>query len=214
MTNPQIKTQAKVQAYEGISLKTIQQKGSDGQKIMAPLFDTDGNGKLEGLEVKRFNSSIFKTEPGKVTMYDRSNDLAKPFVAEITYDKGGFKGTYDGWALKVQRDDNYLGTVEIYGTVTGNAKINLANNTALIKDVDTKSMRGAEIYSSCMDLTVKDSKVAIIDMCGGDSLKLKNTKDNGILDTKTRVNVYDSKTAVNADDKSKVNVNERFLKSM
>ena len=56
---PRIKTQTKVQAYEGIGLQTIQQKGSDGQKIMAPLFDVDGNGKLEGNEVKRFNNCIF-----------------------------------------------------------------------------------------------------------------------------------------------------------
>ena len=37
MTNPQIKTQAKLHIYDGISVETVKQQGSDGQKI-APYF--------------------------------------------------------------------------------------------------------------------------------------------------------------------------------
>ena len=47
MTNPQIKTQAKLHIYDGISVETVKQQGSDGQKIAVPLFDTNGNGKAD-----------------------------------------------------------------------------------------------------------------------------------------------------------------------
>ena len=66
MTNPQIKTQAKLHIYDGISVETVKQQGSDGQKIAVPLFDTNGNGKLEGMEVDRMNRCTFKSEKNKV----------------------------------------------------------------------------------------------------------------------------------------------------
>lgn len=62
MTNQQIKPQAKLNLYEGISVETVKQQGSDGQKIAVPLFDTDGNGKIEGRELDRMNRCTFKSE--------------------------------------------------------------------------------------------------------------------------------------------------------
>lgn len=62
MTNRQIKPQAKLNLYEGISVETVKQQGSDGQKIAVPLFDTNGNGKIEGMELDRMNRCTFKSE--------------------------------------------------------------------------------------------------------------------------------------------------------
>ena len=81
MTNPQIKTQAKLHIYDGISVETVKQQGSDGQKIAVPLFDTDGNGKLEGREADRMNRCTFKSEkislPFLKTKVKTSNKLLK-----------------------------------------------------------------------------------------------------------------------------------------
>lgn len=202
MTNPQIKTQAKVQAYEGISLKTIQQKGSDGQKIMAPLFDTDGNGKLEGLEVERFNSSIFKTEPGKVTMYDRSNDSEKPFVAEITYGKEGLRGEYDGWHLDVS-DKHNKKSVTIYGTGTGNAKIDLPKGKVVLNNIN-RDQFSAEVDAYGMNVETKNSKISDINIKKGD-LKIKNTKSGGLFSSAVDVTT-DGKSTVTTDKNTKVDV--------
>ena len=70
MTNPQIKTQAKLHIYDGISVETVKQQGSDGQKIAVPLFDTDGNGKLEGMEVDRMNRCTLKSEKNIFSVED------------------------------------------------------------------------------------------------------------------------------------------------
>lgn len=200
MTNPQIKTQAKVQAYEGISLKTIQQKGSDGQKIMAPLFDTDRNGKLEGLEVERFNNCIFKSEPGKVTMYDRSDDLEKPFVAEIAYGKEGLRGSYDGWGNLDVSDKHNKKSVTIYGT-SGNAKIDLPKGKVTLNNLKEYV---AEVFAYNMDVETKNSFISDITIKKGD-LKMENTKDDNIFSSTVNVTT-DGKSTVTTDKNTKVDV--------
>ena len=204
MTNPQIKTQAKVQAYEGISLKTIQQKGSDGQKIMAPLFDTDRNGKLEGLEVERFNNCIFKSEPGKVTMYDRTNDPEKPFVAEITYGKEGLRGEYRGKdyesTLDVS-DKRNKKSVTIYDIYSGKAKIDLPKGKVTLNNLDGFD---ASVFADGMDVETNNSVIDYIDIKRGD-LKMKNTESGGIFSSTVDVTT-DGKSTVTTDKNTKADV--------
>ena len=166
---PRIKTQTKVQAYEGISLQTIQQKGSDGQKIMAPLFDVDGNGKLEGNEVKRFNNCIFKTEQGKITMYDRSKDFEKkPFVIEITYNKEPFTGNYDGLSFTVS-NKNGNKKLNVIGMAQGNIKVNLTNGKAIFDNVNPVDLQGVMVKANNMDIIEKsNSFIGPLDLNGGE----------------------------------------------
>ena len=203
MTNPQIKTQAKVQAYEGISLKTIQQKGSDGQKIMAPFFDTDGNGKLEGLEVKRFNNSIFKTEPGKVTMYDRSDNPEKPFVAEITYGKEGLRGKYGETTVLEVSDKRNKKSVKIWADgISGKAKIDLPKGKVTINNLNKDC--SAYVFANGMDVETNNSVIDYIDIKRGD-LKMKNTESAGIFSSTVDVTT-DGESTVTTDKNTKADV--------
>lgn len=83
MTEPMI-TEKKLNAYDGIEVKTIQQNGSTGQKIAVSLFDIDGNGRLYGDEVDNFNSCTFTSKPKELTMY--RNIDGKKQVTVIKYE--------------------------------------------------------------------------------------------------------------------------------
>lgn len=94
------RVQPKVQAYEGMPVKKLQSVGSDGQKLMAPIFDVNKNGKFDGDEVDTFNHCTFKTEPGKVTIFDRGAGPTT-MITEIKYGKDGITGSYGEF------NDNY-----------------------------------------------------------------------------------------------------------
>ena len=102
MTNQQIKPQAKLNLYEGISVETVKQQGSDGQKIAVPLFDTDGNGKIEGRELNRMNRCTFKSEKNKLTIFENKGEN-KQEVTEINY-----KDVNDLYAMHGKRALNNL----------------------------------------------------------------------------------------------------------
>ena len=172
MSNPQIKTQARIEAYEGIELKTIKQKGSDGQKLMAPLFDTDGNGKLEGYEVEAFNNCRFKAEPGKVTVFDKYYET--PNITEIKYGKDGFQGEYQSYQFALRNKKHYfsiLGNPDATGGMI--TKVDLTKGKVTVENADPNYPRGYEMWANNVDLTVKNSQVSSIDIYGG-SLKLEN----------------------------------------
>ena len=68
MTEPLI-TEKRINAYEGIKVKTIKQNGSTGQKLAVKLFDTDRNGVLDKNEADCFNNFTFTSKPKELTMY-------------------------------------------------------------------------------------------------------------------------------------------------
>ena len=59
MTNPKVQPQARLEIYEGITVETVKQKGSDGQKMMVSLFDQNRDGVLDEREAAYFNSCIW-----------------------------------------------------------------------------------------------------------------------------------------------------------
>lgn len=212
MTNPQIKTQAKLHIYDGISVETVKQQGSDGQKIAVPLFDTDGNGKLEGMEVDRMNRCTFKSEKNKLTIFENKGE-DKQQITEIKYNNvSDLYAMYDERALnnldmfsfgKHTNKDGVTGYKHYFGSVGSYAK----RTIDLIQGKVTVEGAKGNLYSRNVDLTVKNSDISEIGINGG-KVKLQNVKDEGLLyDSATEIKT-DGKTDVNADTNSKVKVNK------
>ena len=67
----------RIQIYEGMEVATVKKKGSDGQKLMASLFDTNGDGIYSKGEAAYFNKHDFKTENGKITVILNESDGSK-----------------------------------------------------------------------------------------------------------------------------------------
>lgn len=211
MTNPQIKTQAKLHIYDGISVETVKQQGSDGQKIAVPLFDTNGNGKLESMEADRMNRCTFKSEKNKLTIFENKGE-DKQEITEIKYNN-----TDDLYAMY---DEHALNNLDMFsfGKYTKNGEkwfknyfgsvANCAKRTIdLIHGKVTVEGAKGDLYGRNIDLTVKNSDISEIGINGG-KVKLQNVKDEGLLyDSATEIKT-DGKTDVNADTNSKVKVNK------
>lgn len=214
--NPQVRAQAKLHIYEGMSVDTVKRDGSDGQKIAVTLFDTDGNGKLEGAEVTRMNNCTFKSEPNKLTIWEKQNDGTKSQL-EIKYKNlDELYNTYKDKALnlissfgrnisfsfnKYQKDGqeyckNYVGFV---GNSYKKISIDMPNAKVTVDGAD------GNIYGRDIDLTVKNSDAEKISTHGG-KIKLENTKNKGLLwDSPTRVKT-NGKTVVKQDANSEAEV--------
>lgn len=213
--NPQVRAQAKLHIYEGMSVDTVKRYGSDGQKIAVTLFDEDGNGKLEGAEVTGMNKCIFKSEPNKLTIWGKQNDETMSQL-EIKYKNlDELYDTYKGRALNFMRGTsmfffdfnknlkdgedccknrfNFLGKYKKISIDMPNAKVT----------VDGADIR--HIYGRDIDLTVTNSNAKEISTRGG-KVKLENTKTKGLLwDSPTRVKT-DGKTVVEQDANSEAEV--------
>ena len=74
MPEPKLVAQDRVKIYEGLSVKTVQQNGSDGQKLMASVFDKDKNGFYNKEEASLFESYRFKTTKDEIYMYQRNSE--------------------------------------------------------------------------------------------------------------------------------------------
>lgn len=212
MTNPQIKANANLHIYDGISVETVKQQGSDGQKIAVPLFDTDGNGKLEGMEVDRMNRCTFKSEKNKLTIFE-NNGKDKQQVTEIKYNN-----VDDLYAMYNERALNNLdmfsfgeytkngvtGYKHYFGSVASYAK----RTIDLIHGKVTVEGAKGNLYGRNVDLTVKNSDINEIGINGG-KVKLQNVKDEGLLfDSETEIKT-DGKTAIDADTNSKVKISKK-----
>ena len=215
MTNPEVRTQAKLHIYEGMSVDTVKRNGSDGQKIAVPLFDVDGNGKLEGAEVACMNNCTFELAPNKLTIWAKQNDGTKSQL-EIKYNNlDELYDTYKGKALNSMHGKNifnfgfnkYLKDGEeccknFVGFVGKNYKkisIDMPNAKVTVDGAD------GNIYGRDIDLTVKNSDAEKIRNHGG-KVKLENTKNKGLLwDSPTRVET-DGKTVVKQDANSEAEV--------
>ena len=212
MTNPQIKTQAKLHIYNGISVETVKQQGSDGQKIAVPLFDTNGNGKLEGMEADRMNRCTFKSEKNKLTIFENKGK-DKREITEIKYNN-----TDDLYAMC---DGHALNNLDMFnfGQYTKNGEkwfknyfgsaANCAKRTIdLIHGKVTVEGAKGDLFGRNIDLTVKNSDISEIGINGG-KVKLQNVKDKGLIyDSATEIRT-NGKTAVHADTNSKVKISRK-----
>lgn len=210
MTNQQIKPQAKLNLYEGISVETVKQQGSDGQKIAVPLFDTNGNGKIEGMELDRMNRCTFKSEKNKLTIFENKGENKRE-VTEINYnnvnDLYAMHGecalnNLDMFSFGKYTKDGKIAYKHYFGSVASFTKriIDLVNGKVTIEGAK------GDLYGRNIDLTVKNSDINEIGINGG-KVKLQNVKDKGLIhDSATEIKT-DGKTIVNADTNSKVRIN-------
>lgn len=210
MTNQQIKLQAKLNLYEGISVETVKQQGSDGQKIAVPLFDTNGNGKIEGMELDRMNRCTFKSEKNKLTIFENKGENKRE-VTEINYnnvnDLYAMHGecalnNLDMFSFGKYTKDGKIAYKHYFGSVASFTKriIDLVNGKVTIEGAK------GDLYGRNIDLTVKNSDINEIGINGG-KVKLQNVKDKGLIhDSATEIKT-DGKTIVNADTNSKVRIN-------
>ena len=198
MTQPQVKPQARVQIYEGMSVETVKRNGSDGQKLMASLFDLDKDGKYDAAEAEAFNNCNFKTEKGKITMYNRSG--YGPEVTELKYDdydKDIAQNEPDIFNFKNDKgEDCYFASMGnfikvVIDMIKGKVHVEGGENGAL--------------YMNNVELTVKNSDLETISTTNS-KINLQNVKDEGLLwDSATEVET-DGKSIINADADSKIEI--------
>ena len=208
MTAPQVKTQPRVQIYEGMSVETVRKSGSEGQKLMAPLFDTDQDGKFDKYEAEAFNNCNFKTGKGKITIYNRSGYGAE--ITELKYDNyeedilcSGEQGeVYNEPSMfnfkNDKGEDCYFSsmgkfTKVVIDMIKGKVHVEGGNQAAF------------GLYTNNIELTAKNSDLEHIS-ASNSKINLQNVKNKGLLwDSATEVET-DGKTTVNADENSKVDV--------
>ena len=198
MTQPQVKPQARVQIYEGMSVETVKRNGSDGQKLMASLFDLDKDGKYDAAEAEAFNNCNFKTEKGKITMYNRSG--YGPEDTELKYDdyeKDIAQNEPDIFNFKNDKgEDCYFASMGnfikvVIDMIKGKVHVEGGENGAL--------------YMNNVELTVKNSDLETISTTNS-KINLQNVKDEGLLwDSATEVET-DGKSIINADADSKIEI--------
>lgn len=198
MTQPQVKPQARVQIYEGMSVETVKRNGSDGQKLMAPLFDLDRDGKYDVGEAGLFNSCNFTTEKGKITMYNYSG--YGPEVTELKYDdyeKDIALNEPDIFNFKNDKGE------DCYFASMGNFKKVVID---MIKGkVHVEGGKDGALFMNNVELTVKNSDLEKISTSNS-KINLQNVKDEGLLwDSATEVET-DGKSIINADADSKIEI--------
>lgn len=208
MAEPQVKTQPRVQIYEGMSVETVRKSGSEGQKLMAPLFDTDQDGKFDKYEAEAFNNCNFKTEKGKITIYNRSGYGTE--ITELKYDNyeedilgSGKQGkAYNNPDMFHFKNDK--GEHCYFSSIGNFAKVVIDMIKGKVH-VEGGNQAAFGLYTNNIELTAKNSDLEYI-TANNSKLNLQNVKDKGLLwDSATEVET-DSKTIVNADDNSKVDV--------
>lgn len=211
MTNPKVQPQARLEIYEGITVETVKQKGSDGQKMMVSLFDQNRDGVLDEREAAYFNSCNFKVEEGKITMYENKNDGTKN-ILELKYDnfEEDILNEYNGHPLNSPHHFNFKNNK---GESCAFAKLAQATKTCIDMITGKVTIEGVKegdtwIGANNVDLTVKNSDINEIKISGG-SLKLENTKDETILWDRETTIVTDGKTTIEADKNSKYKIEKQ-----
>lgn len=196
MTQPQIKTEPRINAYEGMKVETVKQQGSTGQKIAVSLFDENRNGILEKDEAELFNNYNFTAKKNEITMYDKANDRTlqiKYNSLDELYDmyKGKPLNCLSNFFFGKYMKNGQQYTKHSFGRVADYKKITIDMPNA---KVNVEGASGS-LYGRNIDLTVSNSDCDEIYMNGG-TLNLKNVKDEGLL--------WDSSTDVKTDGKTKV----------
>ena len=235
MGEPKITLQKRIIAQEGTSIAKINRYGSDGQKIAAPLFDYDDNGKLEGKEVTNFNNYRFKIETDK-----------KSGINTLTLSRWVHEGLHFMDYIEKQLDRTtvikYKSKEQLYntkqrekypGTSAGNhidyidfpvdldfgngssvninspykrAEIDMIKNKVLVDGMEQQEYNRINVDASNIVLTVKNSDISNVVMVNG-TLKLENTKSYGFYEKPVDVATNGvNKVKVQKDAQSKAHV--------
>ncbi len=204
--------QERIQTHAGMSVETVKRNGSEGQKLMVMLFDSNRDGILDKREAEHFNRYRFTTEEGKISMTNIENGD----VLELKYDnfEEDVLHLYKGEPLNYPHDftfKNKDGKSCYFSKLTRAAKtvIDMVTGKVTIEGAKPAGMRcPSNIYGRNIELTVKDSDVEEISITNS-KLNLENTKDEGIIfDSATKVQT-DEKSTIKADTDSKYEVVEK-----
>ena len=214
MTNPQVKPEARVQIYEGMTVENVKRKGSTGQKIAASLFDGDKNGVLDKEEAEKMNRCIFKAEKNKLTIYENRGDGTKKQL-EIKYNKLEDLSN----SLIIIRNDASLfewgykkeNGVEIAKKIKQFIFLRDRYDKMTIDMPAGKvSVQGAEgngIFGTNIDLSVKDSDLYHIGINEDTNLNLNNVRCEGSSsDDPTNIEVNGDKATIGTVFNSKYKV--------
>lgn len=209
MTNPQVKPEARVQIYEGMTVENVKRKGSTGQKITASFFDVDKNGVLDKEEAEKMNRCNFKAEKNKLTIYENRDDgtrsqleikynkLEDLYHCSISNDTSVFEWGYKKEngveiAKKIKR---FLFALDEYDKIT----IDMPAGK-----VSVQGAEGNRIWGVNTDISVTDSDLEKIGMAADTNLNLKNVKNEGLLfDSATEISVHGDKATMGTVSDSK-----------
>lgn len=209
MTQPQVKPKARIAIHPGMTVETVKKNGSEGQKLMAPLFDIDKNGKYDDSEAMNFDSYTFKTEPGKITMCN--DGCVGPEIIELKYDN------FEKDVL-CKHKDTVLNDVDSFRFVNDKGEKCYFAHIGDFEKIAIDMIKGkvhvegggkeaSGLYGDNIELTVKDSDLKKIDISGS-KVNLQNVKDEGLLwDSATKITT-DGNTIIEADSASKFEVSE------
>ena len=190
----------------GMNVETVKKNGSDGQKLMAPLFDRNQDGVYDKNEAELFNKYRFKTEDGKITLFRYYNDGSRQ-ITEIKYDnfEEDVLSMYNGEPLNQLHRFNFKndkGEDCFFSSLAKYTKavIDMVKGTVHVENADGGSIRGNNV-----ELTLKDSDLEEVSIRNG-SLNLGNMKNATLLwDSATRVSA-DGNSIINADENSNIEV--------
>jgi hypothetical protein len=201
--------QKRVQAYVGMNVKTIQQHGSTGQKMMVSLFDTDKDGVFCEYEAIEFNRYSFTTEKGKITM--REQYEGKVHTTELIYDdfEKDVLHKHNGMTLNTYRSFNFEkkdGDRAVFDArypVGGKTTIDMVNGKVTVQGVEA-----SRLFCTNAELTVKDSTIQDIDLRKA-KLNLENTSAYAPIGSGSTDIVADGDSVINADGDSDYDVEIR-----
>ena len=216
MTNPQVRPEARVQIYEGMTVENVKRKGSTGQKIAVSLFDGDKNGVLNKKEAEKMNRCIFKAEKNKLTIYENRGDGTKKQL-EIKYNKledlsnsliiirndasifeWGYKKENGVEIAKKMKQFIFLR--DRYDKMT----IDMPAGKVSVQGAKANSISGTNI-----DLSVKDSDLYHIDIDADTNLNLNNVRceeTSYAPGGPTKIDVYGDKATIGTVFNSKYKV--------
>ena len=205
-----------IQAYEGISVDLIKEKGSKADARAINIYDTNNDGYLTGSEVSVFNNTQRRlSDDGKTltitNQQDGKNQEYNITSSEPEIDpQTGNPGEASELALY---EDSFLFMKHAHiGYVRGH--IGLGKNAKVDINVDSKKayIEGAEgtdnrVQVNSFDLTIKDSEIAEITANGG-SIELDNVHDRTLFfETDTTVKLPEGNSVLNHKNSS-IEVNE------
>lgn len=212
-----MKAQPRLQIREGMSVEDVRKNGSEGQKLAASLFDTDGahrdaqgnwvkDGIFNKSEAEYFNQFNFSVKNNIFTMYNRKSghtteikynnieDLKKVLNSSLN------EPTYINFFSENGKQKLYSGSV---GLTDGKTTIDLTNRT-----VEVNGVTHGSIYTNGNKTIVKNSSLEVISSSSKE-LEIENTMNKGILwDSNTAVDI-DKSTNLKVDNNSKVDIERK-----
>lgn len=202
----ELKPDAKVQIFEGMTVKDVQENGSEAQKIVAEAFDRidsrhsngKGDGKFSKAEAEVFNNYTFTLD--KNTKELRAYNKETGCTVTVKYNN-----------LEELKDKALIPVAnELKG---GNVTFDLRNKTATYDGVSCDKTFILPERKNLKNYTIKNSDLEEIDarFLKDGNIKIMNTKQLGNLwDSPTTVKVYDGNdTTVSADNTSDIKIKKQ-----